>query len=47
VQGGVLFIAFAMSLVNLTVDVLYSFADPRIRSMYTRPRRLKVARGAA
>ncbi len=49
VQGGVLFIAFAMSLVNLIVDVLYSFADPRIRSMYTRPRyrRLKVAKRAA
>lgn len=41
VQGGVLFIAFVMSLVNLIVDVLYSFADPRIRSMYTRPRTKK------
>lgn len=38
VQGGVLFIAFVMSFVNLVVDILYSFADPRIRSMYTRPR---------
>lgn len=43
VQGGVLFIAFVMSLVNLVVDVLYSFADPRIRSMYTRPRLKKPA----
>ncbi|MFZ3109682.1 MAG: ABC transporter permease, partial [Rectinemataceae bacterium] len=41
VQGGVLFIAFVMSLVNLLVDILYSFADPRIRSMYTRPRAKK------
>ena len=41
VQGGVLFIAFVMSLVNLLVDILYSFADPRIRSMYTRPRTKK------
>ena len=41
VQGGVLFIAFVMSLVNLVVDILYSFADPRIRSMYTRPRTRK------
>jgi peptide/nickel transport system permease protein len=43
VQGGVLFIAFVMSIVNLVVDVLYSFADPRIRSMYTRPRTRKLA----
>ena len=43
VQGGVLFIAFVMSIVNLVVDVLYSFADPRIRSMYTRPRTKKLA----
>jgi peptide/nickel transport system permease protein len=42
VQGGVLFIAFVMSLVNLLVDILYSFADPRIRSMYTRPRMKKL-----
>lgn len=42
VQGGVLFIAFVMSLVNLLVDILYSFADPRIRSMYTRPRTKKL-----
>ena len=41
VQGGVLFIAFVMSLVNLLVEILYSFADPRIRSMYTRPRTKK------
>jgi peptide/nickel transport system permease protein len=49
VQGGVLFIAFVMSIVNLVVDVLYSFADPRIRSMYTRPRARKAAaaKGAA
>jgi len=43
VQGGVLFIAFVMSIVNLIVDILYSFADPRIRSMYTRPRTRKLA----
>jgi len=49
VQGGVLFIAFVMSLVNLLVDILYSFVDPRIRSMYTRPRakKLHTAKGAA
>ncbi len=41
VQGGVLFIAFIMSIVNLMVDILYAFADPRIRSQYTRERKLK------
>ena len=34
VQGGVLFIAFAFSIVNLLVDILYAFIDPRIRSQY-------------
>ena len=47
VQGGVLFIAFVMSLVNLIVDVLYSFADPRIRSMYTRPKARKIRAATA
>jgi len=34
VQGGVLLIALSFSLVNLLVDVLYAFIDPRIRSQY-------------
>ena len=34
VQGGVLFIALMFSVVNLVVDILYSFADPRIKSQY-------------
>lgn len=34
VQGGVLYIALMYSLVNLVVDILYSFADPRIKSQY-------------
>lgn len=34
VQGSVLFIAIAFSLVNLVVDILYAFVDPRIRSQY-------------
>ena len=34
VQGGVLFIAFAFSVVNLLVDILYAFVDPRIKSQY-------------
>lgn len=31
VQGGVLFVAMVFSLVNLLVDVLYAWLDPRIR----------------
>jgi peptide/nickel transport system permease protein len=34
VQGGILFMAVVMSLVNLLVDVLYAYVDPRIRSQY-------------
>lgn len=41
VQGGVLLIAFSMLLVNLVVDVLYAYADPRIRSEYITPNRRK------
>lgn len=32
VMGGVIYIAVALSIVNLIVDLLYSFLDPRIRS---------------
>jgi peptide/nickel transport system permease protein len=34
IQGGVLLIAISFSFVNLLVDVLYSYVDPRIRSQY-------------
>ena len=34
IQGGVLLIALAFSMINLMVDVLYAFIDPRIRSQY-------------
>jgi len=34
IQGGVLMIAVIFSFVNLFVDILYGFADPRIRSQY-------------
>lgn len=34
VQGGVLFIAVAFCIVNLLVDILYSYIDPRIKSQY-------------
>lgn len=35
VQGGVLFIAIVFGFVNLCVDLLYAFCDPRIKSQYT------------
>lgn len=34
VQGGVLVIAVAFSVVNLAVDVLYAYIDPRIKAQY-------------
>ena len=34
VQGGILFIAFVKIVVNLFIDVLYAFIDPRIKSQY-------------
>jgi peptide/nickel transport system permease protein len=34
VQGGVLYIALMFALVNLLVDLLYAWADPRIRTRY-------------
>ena len=39
VQGGVLFIAIIMCFVNLIVDILYAYVDPRIRSQYMKNRR--------
>lgn len=34
VQGAVLFIAITFSFVNLLVDIMYAYVDPRIRSQY-------------
>ncbi|MFS1032193.1 ABC transporter permease [Enterococcus casseliflavus] len=34
VQGGVLFIAFIFTMVNLCVDILYAYIDPRIKASY-------------
>lgn len=44
VQGGVLFIAIAFSFINLFVDILYAFVDPRIKSIYS-GKRIKEQRG--
>ena len=34
VQGGVLMIALSLSIINLLVDILYAYIDPRIKSQY-------------
>lgn len=34
IQGGVLFLAISFSFVNLFVDILYGYIDPRIKSQY-------------
>lgn len=39
VQGGVLLLALSFSLVNLLVDILYGYIDPRIKSQYKLPKR--------
>ena len=36
VQGGVLLLAIVFSLVNLLVDIIYAYVDPRIKSQYSR-----------
>lgn len=36
VQGGVLLIAVMCSIVNLGIDLLYAFVDPRIKSQYSK-----------
>jgi len=34
INGGVLFLAVSFSIVNLAVDILYAYLDPRIKSQY-------------
>ena len=34
IQGGVIIIAMAFSVINLIVDILYAFIDPRIKAQY-------------
>ncbi len=41
VQGSVLLVAIAFSVINLVIDILYSFVDPRIRSQYQKSRKSK------
>lgn len=47
IQGTVLFCALAFCIINLVVDVLYAYIDPRIKSQYVKPKaRLKLAETA-
>lgn len=41
VMGEVLFIAIAVGLTNLVIDVLYAYIDPRLKSQYVRKRKSK------
>lgn len=41
VQGGVLLLAISFSIVNLLVDILYAYLDPRIKSQYNFGKRKK------
>ena len=34
IQGVVLFVAVTFSLVNLLIDIIYAFIDPKIRAQY-------------
>ncbi len=47
VQGGVLFIAIVFSFINLLVDLLYAYVDPRIKSQYKSSRKKKAKEVAA
>ena len=41
VQGGVLLISVACSLLNLLIDILYAYVDPRVKSMFVRKKKRK------
>ena len=36
VMASVMFVAFAISMINLLIDILYSYIDPRIKSQYVK-----------
>ena len=44
VQGSVLFLAVSFSFVNLAVDILYGFLDPRIKSQYKQSIKVKAVK---
>ena len=42
VQGGVLFIAITFCILNLIIDLIYAFVDPRIKAQYKASKKVKV-----
>lgn len=47
VMGSVLFVAIAIGIVNLCIDILYAYIDPRVKSEYVKVRRLTNAKAKA
>lgn len=43
VMAAIMFIAIVSGIINLAVDVLYTFIDPRLKSRYAKPRKGKEA----
>ena len=41
IQGAVVVIAVMFSLLNLLVDIIYTFVDPRLKSIYQTKRKIK------
>lgn len=45
VQGGVVVLALLFSVLNLIIDLIYAFVDPRIRSQYVKSRKRSTVSG--
>jgi peptide/nickel transport system permease protein len=45
VLASVLLLSFSICVVNLAVDIIYGFIDPRIRSQYAAPKKIKFQKG--
>lgn len=46
IQANVLFMSVIFCVIILLVDILFAFVDPRIRSMYVKPKKMKSEGGA-
>lgn len=44
VQGGVILLAFVFTLINLIVDISYTFVDPRLRESIVKKKKKKTAK---
>ncbi|NLA88021.1 MAG: ABC transporter permease [Clostridiales bacterium] len=47
IQASVLFMSAIFCVIILLIDIVFAFVDPRIRSMYVKPKRLKAKEGHA